>query len=107
MFTALHSLPSGILRRRGNTIVTKGNDEIVRQLIVRYNGDVDEGDEITAADSQYSKLYVVNTGDLVMSNIAASYGSIAVVPEELDGCVVSNEYTVLTTRQQFNAKDLS
>lgn len=87
-----------------NTIVTKGNDEVVRQLIVRYNGDVDEGDEITAADSQYSKLYVVNTGDLVMSNIAASYGSIAVVPEELDGCVVSNEYTVLTTRQQFNAK---
>lgn len=87
-----------------NTIITKGNDEIVRQLIVRYNGDVDEGDEITAADTQYSKLYVVNTGDLVMSNIAASYGSIAVVPEELDGCVVSNEYTVLTTREPYNAK---
>ena len=33
--------------------------------------------------------------DVVISNIAASHGSIAVVPEELDGSVVSSEYTVL------------
>lgn len=87
-----------------NTIVTKGNDETVRQLIVRYSGEAEEGDEITASDTQYSKLYVVNSGDIVMSNIAASYGSIAVVPDELDGCVVSSEYTVLKVKEPFDAR---
>ena len=38
-------------------------------------------------------MYPVRAGDIVISNIAALYGSIAVVPQELDGCVVSNEYT--------------
>lgn len=87
-----------------NTIITKENEEVVRQIIVRYNGDIDEGEEISACDTQYSKLYVVNTEDLVISNIAASYGSVAVVPETLDGCVVSNEYTVLQVKAPFNAK---
>ena len=87
-----------------NTIVTKDSEELVRQIIVRYSGDINEGEEITACDTQYSKLYVVNTGDLVISNIAASYGSVAVVPEELDGCVVSNEYTVLQAKPGFDAK---
>lgn len=87
-----------------NTITTKGSEEVVRPLIVRYNGDIDVGDEINAADSQYSKLYIVNSGDLVISNIAASYGSISVVPEEMDGCVVSNEYTVLRVKPPFDAR---
>lgn len=87
-----------------NIINTKDNGEVVKQIIVRYNGDIDEGEEINACDSQYSKLFVVNTGDLVISNIAASYGSIAVVPEELDGCVVSNEYTVLQAKNSYDVK---
>jgi len=33
--------------------------------------------------------------EIVISNIAASYGSIAVITEDLDGCVVSSEYTIL------------
>ncbi len=89
-----------------NTIITKDSDDTVRQIIVRYNGDIDEGEEIHACNTQYAKLYIVNTGDLVISNIAASYGSVAVVPETLDGCVVSNEYTVLQAREPYNAKVL-
>lgn len=89
-----------------NTIITRESDETVRQIIVRYNGDVDEGDEISASDTQYSKLFIVNAGDLVISNIAASYGSIAVVPDALDGSVVSNEYTVLRAIEPYNAKVL-
>jgi type I restriction enzyme M protein len=38
----------------------------------------------------------------VISNIAASHGSIAVVPPELDGCVVSSEYTVLKPKRGFD-----
>ncbi len=101
---------SDVLRQKTftntNTIITKDSEEIVRQIIVRYNGSIDFGEEITACDTQYSKLYMVNTGDIVISNIAASYGSIAVVPEELDGCVVSNEYTVLRAKEPYNEKIL-
>ncbi len=101
---------SDVLRQKEyddtNTIITRDSEEMVRQIIVRYNGDIDEGEEINACDTQYSKLYIVNTGDLVISNIAASYGSVAVVPVELDGCVVSNEYTVLQARLPYNEKVL-
>lgn len=100
-------LVSEVLRpkvfNKDNTINTNECDDIVRQIIVRYNGDIDCGDEIVASDTTYSKLYIVNTGDLVISNIAASYGSVSVVPKELDGCVVSNEYTVLRAIHPYKA----
>lgn len=85
-----------------NVIYTKGNDDFVTMMIVRYDGSTDLGDEIVASDSSYSKLRIVSTGDVVISNIAASHGSIAVVPLEYDGCVVSNEYTILETKDGFN-----
>ena len=43
---------------------------------------------------------------MVISNIAASYGSIAVVPEDLSGCVVSSEYTILRAKPAFEPKML-
>lgn len=62
---------------------------------VRYDGTVVRGDEIYAVDSSASKLYRLHAGDLVLSNINAINGAIGVVPKELDGLVVTNEYTVL------------
>jgi type I restriction enzyme M protein len=75
-------------------------------LIVRYDGSAEAGTPIFPADTKHSKLYRVNEGDIVISNIAASYGSIAVVQAELEGCVVSSEYTVLTAKEGFNPKML-
>lgn len=76
-------------------IETKDNDDFVTLLIVRYEGLAEAGQEIIASETLYPHLYRVRTGDIVISNIAASYGSMAVIPEDLDGCVVSPEYTVL------------
>lgn len=75
-------------------------------LIVRYDGSSEAGTAIFPADTQHNKLYRVSEGDIVISNIAASYGSIAVVPSELSGCVVSSEYTVLTANPGFEPKML-
>ncbi|QNA43698.1 N-6 DNA methylase [Lacibacter sediminis] len=83
-------------------IFTKDCDDFVTLLLVRYSGLAEAGEEIVASDTTYSKLYRVRSGDLVISNIAASYGSMAVVPLELDGCVVSNEYTILRTKKGFH-----
>ncbi len=87
-------------------INTKEADEFLTLLVVRYSGLPEAGDEILSSDSTYSKLYRVSTGDVVISNIAASYGSVAVVPEELDGCVISSEYTVLQSKSDFDPEIL-
>jgi type I restriction enzyme M protein len=83
-------------------IVTKDHPENVRVLVVRYEGFAEEGEEILPSEGTYAKLYPVYAGDIAISNIAASYGSIAGVPENLDGCVVSSEYTILKARDGFD-----
>lgn len=83
-------------------ILTKDCDDFVTLLLVRYSGIAEAGEEIVASDTTYSKLYRARSGDVVISNIAASYGSMAVVPIELDGCVVSNEYTILRAKEGFH-----
>ncbi len=83
-------------------IIKKDHPEEVRILVVRYEGIAESDGEILPAEGSYSKLYPVHQGDIVISNIAASHGSIAMVPPELDGCVVSNEYTVLQPKAGFD-----
>ncbi len=83
-------------------LVTRDSPEAVSVMVVRYEGIAEAGEDINPADSSYAKLYPVSAGDIVISNIAASHGSIAVVPDELDGCVVSSEYTVLTAKEGFD-----
>jgi type I restriction enzyme M protein len=83
-------------------LVTKDSIDPVAVMVVRYEGTAEAGEEINPADSSYARLYPVSSGDIVISNIAASHGSIAVVPDELDGCVVSSEYTVLRAREGFD-----
>lgn len=83
-------------------VVTRDSEDVVRVAIVRYEGVAEAGDEINPADSSYARLYPVSAGDVVISNIAASHGSIAVIPAELDGAVVSSEYTVLQCQEGFD-----
>jgi len=76
-------------------IETETSDDLVTYLRITYTGFAEAGDEIAASDTDYARLYRVSAGDVVISNIAASYGSIGIVTEALTGCVISNEYTVL------------
>ena len=55
-------------------------------------------------ETEYAQLYRVRSGEIVVSNIAASYGSVAVVPSHLDGLVVSKEYTVLKVVLGYDAR---
>lgn len=83
-------------------LITKDHPDPVAVMVVRYEGIAEAGEEINPADSSYAKLFPVSAGDIVISNIAASHGSIAVVPDHLDGSVVSSEYTVLTAKEGFD-----
>lgn len=84
-------------------VITKDHPDEVRVLVVRYEGIAESMEEILPSEGSYARLYPVRAGDIVISNIAASHGSIAVVPPELDGCVVSSEYTVLKPKQGFDS----
>ena len=77
----------------------------VQYLKVEYAGTA-AGDRVIFAktETQYPNLYRVRAGDIVISNIAATYGSVAIVPGELDGLVVSKECTVLSTKPGFHSE---
>ncbi len=76
---------------------TAGADDTVQLLSVRYDGFPEQ--EATVRDSiDYPRLYVARAGDVVVSHINAVNGAIAVLPPEMDGGVVSTEYTVLTPK---------
>jgi type I restriction enzyme M protein len=92
---SLEELATPRIFGEGDTIETETASELVTYLRVTYAGYAERGDEIPASETTYKHLYRVRTGDVVISNIAASYGSIGIVPPSLDGCVVANEYTVL------------
>jgi type I restriction enzyme M protein len=83
-------------------VVKKDSPDNVKLLVVRYEGVAEAGDEILPSETTYATMYPVQENDIVISNIAASYGSMAVVPKELDGCVVSGEYTVLKAKPGFD-----
>ena len=85
-----------------DTIDCERHAEPVTLFTVTYQGTGAAGRTIfPRTDTTYAELYRVRHGDIVISNIAATYGSVAVVPEELDGCAVSKEYTVLASRPGY------
>ena len=90
----------------GNDVVDcKTHEEPVHALTVTYDGAAQSGNTILPrTETQYPQLFRVRTGDIVISNIAATYGSVAIVPSELDGFVVSKEYTVLAPRSGYNPR---
>lgn len=77
----------------------------VQLVTVKYDGR-SEPDRVIfpRTETKYTQLYRVRQGEIVISNIAASYGSIAVVSSQCDGLVVSKEYTVLKARFGYDAR---
>jgi type I restriction enzyme M protein len=84
-------------------VVTKDNGENVTCIVVGYDGIARRGEEIPASDMKYSKLYRVHAGNIVVSNISAHYGAVAIVPDELDGCVVTKEISVFSPKSGYTS----
>ena len=79
--------------------------EAVQLFTVKYDGTAaSERVILPRTETEYAQLFRVRAGELVISNIAATNGSVAVVPTELDGLVVSKEYTVLKAKPGYDAR---
>jgi type I restriction enzyme M protein len=70
-------------------------------LRVRYDGFAEAGEEI--ADGS-EVMFRVRTGDIVVSHINAVHGAVAVVPEDLDGSVVTSEFTVCRPKPGIDSR---
>ena len=87
-----------------DVINCRDHDQFEQLLTVRYSGEAAQGAVILPkVGTKYSQLFKVNEGDIVLSNIAASYGSVAVVPARLAGSFVSKEYTVFRAKSEYDA----
>lgn len=64
-------------------------------LRVAYNGHAESGERRRGDEVTYKRVSVAQPGDIVVSHINAVHGAICVVPEGLDGLLVSPEYTIL------------
>jgi type I restriction enzyme M protein len=64
-------------------------------LKITYTGTPQEGDKRNGKEITYDSLTPVKENDLAVSNIAITYGSIAVVPKELEYTFVSPEFTLM------------
>ncbi|AZN29546.1 restriction endonuclease subunit M [Flaviflexus salsibiostraticola] len=84
-------------------IDTSTTDDLVTYLRVRYDGFCEAGDEVATVEIAKQTLTRVRTGDFVFSHINAIHGAVAVVPEEYDGLVVTNEYTVCRPSSDLSA----
>ncbi|MFH0982913.1 MAG: restriction endonuclease subunit S [Planctomycetota bacterium] len=68
-----------------------------RQIGVRLWGEgAYEREPIDGAATKYSRLYRADAGDIIVNKIWARNGSVAVVPEELAGCLGSGEFPMFS-----------
>ncbi|MEX0875493.1 MAG: N-6 DNA methylase [Actinomycetota bacterium] len=86
------------------TVVTESTDEPVTHLRVRYDGFAEAGEEIFASDSNYTRLYRVRTGEIVVSHINAVHGAVGIVPAALNDTVVTNEYTICQPKKGVDSR---
>ncbi len=95
---------SSFVEERSEEVIPKLNpDKEFWLLCVQYDGECVVSETRKGQDLKYTRMKYVREWDLVFSNIGAVMGSIGLVPRDIDGCVVSSEYTVLRCKSKIDA----
>jgi len=96
-------LPEGWKRYRLGELVTPVErpaalrEGHIYQLVTakRNRGGIVAREKLTADQIRTKTQFLVKAGDFLLSNRQISHGGCGVLPEQLDGALVSNEYTAL------------
>ena len=72
-------------------------------LRISYEGQAMRGERALGKEISYSWIGRAKTGDIVLSNINAVNKAICVLPPEMEGLLVSNEFTILRLKKGVNA----
>ena len=88
-------------------IVLKDEEEYQLVTVRRGFGGVDSRGSFLGKNVLVKNYFIVKTGDFIISKRQIAHGACGIVPPELDGAVVSNEYNVFlpqdgTNIQMFN-----
>lgn len=72
----------------------------------RSRGGVDQRSELPGSDIKTPTQFYVKAGDFLVSKRQIVHGACGIVPPELDGAIVSNEYAVLNTHGDLDPRFL-
>jgi type I restriction-modification system DNA methylase subunit len=99
--TTLETVPLGKHIQAASRPVTVQSDTTYKLLGVKWYG---EGpflrESVQGCDISATQLFRVCAGDIIYNRLFAWKGSFGVIPPELDGCYVSNEFPVFTIRDE-------
>ena len=95
------------LKLAERSIVLQDEEEYQLVTIRRGFGGVDSRGSFLGKNVLVKNYFIVKTGDFIISKRQIAHGACGIVPPELDGAVVSNEYNVFlpqdgTNIQMFN-----
>jgi type I restriction enzyme, S subunit len=84
-------------------------DDVTYQLVTakRNRAGIVARERLTGEQIKVKNQYIVRTGDFIISNRQISHGGCGLVPPELDGAIVSGEYTVLNASGPIDLKFLN
>lgn len=76
------------------------NDKLYKRITVRLYGlGVLQRDEILGKDIGTKKQFVARSGQLIISRIDARNGAFGIVPKELDGAIVTNDFWLFDVKK--------
>lgn len=95
------------LKLAERSIVLQDEEEYQLVTVRRGFGGVDSRGSFLGKNVLVKNYFIVKTGDFIISKRQIAHGACGIVPPELDGAVVSNEYNVFlpqdgTNIQMFN-----
>lgn len=83
--------------------IKMADDQLYRRVTVkRRHGGVEFRDELPGADIKVKNQFLLEAGDFLISERQIVHGACGIVPEQLAGALVSNEYLVLQAREGFD-----
>ncbi|MFM0079387.1 restriction endonuclease subunit S [Paraburkholderia sediminicola] len=74
-----------------------------RVTVKRRHGGIELRDIQRGADIKVKSQFLIKAGDFLISERQVVHGACGIVPPELEGALVSNEYLVLEARKSFDA----
>lgn len=101
--TGWRVLPMGKLLKVVQRPVKMVDDDVYQLVTARRNrGGLVARERLTGAKIATKTQFRVNSGDFVMSRRQIAHGACGILPLELDGALVSNEYAVLLPTDELN-----
>ena len=84
-----------ILERKRNLIEIEDDKEYKLVTVKLYHKGVTLRKVATGSELSSSKMHSVQTGEFILSGIDARHGAFGIIPAELEGAVVSNDFWCL------------